>query len=150
MCYKRFYSVTKLKKTNISHFLTLDFKHFPTCTWIPYYCGHSVGGDGKILDGAHGRAFYKHNYLWHFVRRDIFLLNSDVWPVVLKSWIIVLGSALPSLTIYIFITGRHVVVSIATPSSILTSTSAYGWILLWFLFTPQFGNADGKYMQFVV
>jgi hypothetical protein len=25
-----FYSVTKLKKTNLSHLLTLDFKQFPT------------------------------------------------------------------------------------------------------------------------
>jgi hypothetical protein len=34
-----FYSVTKLK-TNISHLLTLDFKNFPTQTWVPFYSGH--------------------------------------------------------------------------------------------------------------
>jgi hypothetical protein len=35
-----FYSVAKLKKTNISHLLTLDFKNFPT--WVPFYSGHSI------------------------------------------------------------------------------------------------------------
>jgi hypothetical protein len=29
---KTFYSVNKLKKTNVSHLLTLDFKNFPTYT----------------------------------------------------------------------------------------------------------------------
>jgi hypothetical protein len=37
-----FYSVAKLKKTNFSHLLSLDFNKIPNINIVPFYYGHPV------------------------------------------------------------------------------------------------------------
>jgi hypothetical protein len=59
----KFHSVTKLKKTNISHVLTLDFKNFLALTLVPFYSVHPVLSVSFLQ--------FKQVHLWHVVNFDI-------------------------------------------------------------------------------